>query len=61
MQDLNNTEFTTNNARQHQDVDIKFLFGKVFGNWYWYLIAFILFALIGLLTILFVSPHYTVT
>ena len=61
MQDLNNTEFTTNNARQHQDVDIKFLVGKVVGNWYWYLIAFILFAGIGLMIELFVSPHYTVT
>jgi tyrosine-protein kinase Etk/Wzc len=60
MQDLNNNEFSTSNAKQ-QDVDIKFLVGKVLGNWYWYLVALIVFGLIGLLIELFVAPHYTVT
>ena len=61
MQDLNNNELTTSNLKQHQDVDIKFIFAKVFGNWYWYVITLIVFAIIGLLLELFVSPHYTVT
>ncbi len=61
MQDLSNTEFTTNNASQHQDVDIKFIVAKIFGNWYWYLFSLILFVGIGILIDIFVSPHYTVT
>ncbi len=61
MQDVNsnNSEFAVS-ARQ-QDVDIKFLFAKVFGNWYWYLFTVVILSIIGLLVYLYVAPHYTVT
>ncbi|MBV9963266.1 MAG: polysaccharide biosynthesis tyrosine autokinase [Parafilimonas sp.] len=60
MQDLNNNELTTTNVKQ-QDVDIKFIVAKVLGNWYWYVVSLVLFAIVGVLLELFVSPHYTVT
>src|SRR5215471_9667206 len=55
----NNSELAVS-ARQ-QDVDIKFLFAKVFGNWHWYLFTVLILSIIGLLVYLYVSPRYTVT
>ena len=60
MQDLNNNELIINNAKQ-QDVDIKFLVAKVFGNWYWYVISVFAFLIIGALIFIFTPPKYTVT
>jgi tyrosine-protein kinase Etk/Wzc len=59
MQDLNN-DFTVSNAKPHQDVDIKFLVGKIFGNWYWYVISVVLFLALAMIIFLYVSPYYTV-
>lgn len=60
MQDFNNNGTSLNEARQ-KDVDIKFLFAKVFGNWHWYLICMIVLGIFGLCIYLFTSPRYTVT
>ena len=60
MQDFNNNNEISVNAKQ-QDVDIKFLFAKVFGNWYWYVISFVLLAVLALVIYLFTAPRYTVT
>ena len=60
MQDFN-TDFGTNGASPHQDVDIKFLVAKVIGNWYWYLLSIILFLGLGVLIVLYTNPRYEVT
>jgi len=60
MQDFNNNNEIPINAKQ-QDVDIKFLFAKVFGNWYWYVISFVLLAIVAMIIYLFTAPRFTVT
>jgi len=60
MQDFNNNNEISVNAKQ-QDVDIKFLFAKVFGNWYWYVVTFLVLAVLALVIYLFTAPRYTVT
>lgn len=60
MQDFNNNNNNSIHAKQ-QDVDIKFLFAKVFGNWHWYLITFVLLSLVALVIYLYTAPRYTVT
>jgi capsular exopolysaccharide synthesis family protein len=60
MQDLNK-DFTVNGAPTQQDIDIKFIVAKIFGNWYWYILSIILFLALGVLIQLYTSPRYAVT
>ncbi len=61
MQDVNSNNSELAVSARQQDVDIKFLFAKVFGNWYWYLFTVLILSIIGVLVYLYVSPRYTVT
>lgn len=44
-----------------QEVDIKFVFAKVLGNWHWYAISLAAFIVLGILVELFFPPHYNIT
>ena len=59
MQDLNN-DFTVGNGKPHQDVDIKFVWGKIFGNWYWFVLSVVLFTALAIVLYFYISPFYTV-
>jgi capsular exopolysaccharide synthesis family protein len=61
MQDVNSNNGELAVSARQQDIDIKFLFAKVFGNWYWYLFTLFILTIIAVLAYLYVSPRYTVT
>jgi capsular exopolysaccharide synthesis family protein len=61
MQDVNSNNSELAVSARQQDIDIKFLFAKVFGNWYWYLFTLFILTIIAVLVYLYVAPRYTVT
>ncbi len=43
------------------DVDLKFIVGKVLGNWYWFVISVIAWILIGILFMIIFAPTYNIS
>ena len=60
MQDSYNDFNTSRNVQPHHDIDVKFLVGKVFGNWYWYVLSVFLFIVLAMFIFFYLSPYYTV-
>ena len=42
------------------DVDLKYIVGKVLGNWYWFVISVIVFIILGVAFMLLVTPKYNI-
>ena len=43
------------------DIDLKFIVGKVLGNWYWYVISVVIWILIGVLFMMVFAPKWNIT
>ncbi len=43
------------------DIDLKFIVGKVFGNWYWFVISVIIWILIGILFMIVFAPKWNIS
>ncbi|MFT4153397.1 GumC family protein [Parafilimonas sp.] len=60
MQDSYNDLNVSRNVSPHHDIDVKFLVGKVFGNWYWYALSVFLFLVLATFIFFYTSPYYNV-
>lgn len=60
MQDSYNDLNVSRNVSPHHDIDVKFLVGKIFGNWYWYVLSVFLFLVLATFIFFYTSPYYTV-
>lgn len=43
------------------DIDLKFIVGKVLGNWYWFIVSVIIWILIGVLVMIVFAPKYNIS
>ena len=43
------------------DIDLKFIVGKVLGNWYWFLVSVIIWILIGILFMIVFAPKWNIS
>ncbi len=48
-------------SEQSGDVDLKFIVGKVLGNWHWFVISVVAWILVGILFMMVFAPKYNIS
>ncbi len=48
-------------AEKQGDIDLKFIVGKVLGNWYWFVISLVSWIIIGVLVMLIFAPKWNIS
>ena len=48
-------------SEKQGDIDLKFIVGKVLGNWYWFVVSVIIWILIGILFMIVFAPKYNIS
>ncbi len=59
MRENFNTELPR--KEKSNDVDLKYIVGKILGNWYWFVISVIVCLILGVAFMLFSTPKYNIT
>lgn len=58
-ENLNGT--TSAQPEKQGDIDLKFIVGKVLGNWYWFIISVVAWIIIGVLFMLIFAPKWNIS